>query len=223
MLALPFSTDAFFAVFARYNEVVWPAQWVLAALALGILLAAHRGGTGARRAALAGLATLWAWMAVAYHAAFFTRINPAAWGFAAIFLAQAALLLRAATRPAERTLAAGTSARGLLGWTLVLYALVAYPLIGHLGGHHWPATPTFGLPCPTTIFTMGVLAWMLPAPPRHLLVVPVLWAIVGTSAALQLGVREDLGLPVAAACLVAIAIATTRRPPVTRTAGATAA
>ena len=31
----------------------------------------------------------WAWSALAYHAAFFTRINPAAWLFAALFLVQA--------------------------------------------------------------------------------------------------------------------------------------
>jgi hypothetical protein len=33
-----------------------------------------------------------AWSAVAYHIMFFTRINPAAWLFAAIFLLQAAQL-----------------------------------------------------------------------------------------------------------------------------------
>ena len=31
------------------------------------------------------LATLWIWNAVAYHALLFTRINPAAWLFAALF------------------------------------------------------------------------------------------------------------------------------------------
>jgi hypothetical protein len=34
--------------------------------------------------------------------------------------------------------------------------------------------------------------------------VPSLWALVGTSAALQLGVREDLGLPVAAVLAAAL-------------------
>ena len=37
------------------------------------------------------LAVHWAWSAVAYHVVFFTRVNPAAWLFAAIFLLQAAL------------------------------------------------------------------------------------------------------------------------------------
>jgi hypothetical protein len=42
------------------------------------------------------LALLWAWMAIAYHALHFTAINPAAPGFAAIFLAGAAAFAWAA-------------------------------------------------------------------------------------------------------------------------------
>jgi hypothetical protein len=37
-MSLPFTTDAFFEVFARYNAAVWPvvvALWVAAASALG--------------------------------------------------------------------------------------------------------------------------------------------------------------------------------------------
>lgn len=210
-MRLPFTTEAFFDVFRRYNEAVWPAQWALVALALVVLVAAHRERGAARRLAPAGLAALWLWMAVAYHARFFTAINPAAWGFAALFVVQALLLARAAARPTALAFAPGAHARGAVGWALVLYALVAYPLLGHRLGHHYPAAPTFGLPCPTTIFTLGVLAWAAPAP-RHLLVVPVLWAIVATSAALQLGVREDLALPLAAACTVALAFAAAARP-----------
>jgi len=40
------------------------------------------------------LAAFWAWMAVAYHFAYFTRINPAAWLFGALFLVEAALFAR---------------------------------------------------------------------------------------------------------------------------------
>ena len=35
------------------------------------------------------LALFWGWMAVAYHFAYFARINPAAWLFAGLFLVQA--------------------------------------------------------------------------------------------------------------------------------------
>lgn len=58
--------------------------------------------------------------------------------------------------------------------------------------------PTFGVPCPTVIFTFGVLTWCLRPVPRSVLVVPVLWALLGVSAATSLGAVEDLGLPIAA-------------------------
>ena len=45
----------------------------------------------------------------------------------------------------------------------------------------------------------GVLLWSARPVPCALLVVPVLWAAIGTVAAVQLGMREDYGLAVAAA------------------------
>jgi hypothetical protein len=76
---------------------------------------------------------------------------------------------------------------------------VLYPLLGIASGHAYPRAPTFGVtPCPTAIFTFGVLLLAQGAVPARLLVLPTLWAAVGVSAAVQLGVREDLGLAAAA-------------------------
>jgi hypothetical protein len=57
--------------------------------------------------------------------------------------------------------------------------------------------PTFGVPCATAIFTFGMLAWS-PRPAWSLLLTPIAWALIGISAATQLGVPEDWGLPIAA-------------------------
>lgn len=57
---------------------------------------------------------------------------------------------------------------------------------------------TFGLPCPTTLFTIGLLALAVPPYPRGPLLVPVLWCFVGAQAAVLLDVAPDLGLVVAA-------------------------
>jgi hypothetical protein len=95
--------------------------------------------------------------------------------------------------------------RGWLGGGLVLYALVVYPLVGRVLGHGYPAAPTFGVPCPLTIFTIGLLLSSRDRRSRVLLVIPVLWAIVGGSAAFLLAVPQDLGL-IAAAVLAAIGV-----------------
>lgn len=83
------------------------------------------------------------------------------------------------------------------GKVLVGYALVGYPLIGYLSGHYYPQTPTFGAPCPTTIFTIGVVLWAQPARAGRLLAIPVAWAGIATAAALQLSVPQDYGLTAA--------------------------
>ena len=204
-MRLPFTTEQFLDVFARYNEAVWPAQLLLLALALAVVALAFRESpTGGRWVAVL-LAALWLWMAVAYHLAFFRAINPAAVAFAALFAIQALLLMWAGAWRGR--LLFGRRPRWVMatGLALIVYALVLYPALGLALGHRWPAMPTFGLPCPTTIFTMGVLLLAAPAAPRLLLPIPLLWAAVGTSAAMQLGMREDFGLVAAGAVTLVVA------------------
>lgn len=207
---LPFTADQLFASFARYNETVWPLQLVLVALAIAALLGLHLGGTRGRRLAFALLGFLWLWMAFVYHAAFFTAINPAAWLFAALF-ATGGVAFGQAVRAAAPAAQRSRGLRAAAGWLLVAYALAGYPAAAHLAGQRYPGLPTFGLPCPTTIFTLGVLL-LLAAPPRRLFVVPLLWTAIGTVAALQLGVPEDYGLPVAGLVALGFVLAEPRSP-----------
>ena len=210
-MRLPFTTEQFLDVFARYNEAVWPAQWLLLALALAAVALAFRESPSAGRWVAAILAALWLWMAAAYHLAFFRAINPAAVAFAALFVVQALLLAWAGVWRGR--IASGQRSRPALvaGLSLVAYALVLYPAFGLALGHRWPAMPTFGLPCPTTIFTLGVLLLAAPAAPRVLLVIPLLWAAIGTSAAMQLGMREDFGLVAAGVVTVLVTMLRHRR------------
>jgi hypothetical protein len=88
---LPFTSEEFFALLAAYNVALWPAVialWVASALVCVRLLSSRRPPD---RWMSGFLAAHWVWAAVAYHIAFFTRINQAAWLFAAIFLVQGGL------------------------------------------------------------------------------------------------------------------------------------
>jgi hypothetical protein len=195
-MMVPFTTENFFAVFADYNDGVWPAQLVLAGLAVGSIALAWRPARSSRHLVMGILALLWIWMGAVYHLGYFATINPAAYLFGLLFIAQGLLFLRAARR--HRLSFRAT--RDVYGWTgalLALYALVLYPLFGLLAGHTYPASPTFGAPCPTVIYTFAILLWSEGAVPRHLLVVPLLWSILGGSAVIELGVIEDIGLLVA--------------------------
>jgi hypothetical protein len=79
---------------------------------------------------------------------------------------------------------------------VVAFALVGYPIIGTVTGHAYPATPTFGLPCPTTIFTFGILLMAARPLPRWVLAAPMAWAAIGAAAAFSLGITQDLALVV---------------------------
>jgi hypothetical protein len=195
---LPFTADQFFDVFARYNASVWPAQPILTAGGIALAIVAWSGRPKAGRLVSLGLALLWLWMGVVYHLGFFRAINPAATAFGVFFVAEAVLLLwLGAWRGRVGFLRGGGMGRSA-GMLLVIYALIVYPVVGLLAGHRYPATPTFGLPCPTTILTLGLLVWSSGPSRVTLALIPLAWAAIGTSAALGLGVVEDLGLGAAA-------------------------
>ena len=94
------------------------------------------------------------------------------------------------------------------GWVLIIYALTVYPVLGWLFGHGYPTGPSFGAPCPVTIFTLGMMLWTSGSVPVAAAVIPVLWAILGTSAAVALGIHEDLALGVSAVIVVVTIIRT---------------
>ena len=196
---LPFTVEQFFGVFRAYNEALWPAQVLLLALALAAigLVAFPRRWSGVGVSAI--LVFLWGWLGLAYHLAFFTAINPLAYVFSAVSVAGAVVFAWHGIVRRTLEFRLSRSARTAVGGCLVLFALVVYPALSVYTGHRYPATPTFGLPCPTTIFTIGLLAFLVPPYPRSVLLVPVLWSLVGSQAAFLLGVPQDLGLLIAAA------------------------
>lgn len=90
------------------------------------------------------------------------------------------------------------------GIGLPLFAL-AYPVLSVFTGHMYPASPTFGVPCPTVIFTAGALL-MCRRPPLVVALIPILWSLVGGFAAVQFGVAADYVLLACAPLLIAKAL-----------------
>ena len=190
-MLLPFTLDQFLAVFAAYNRTVWPAQIVAYLLGLGMVLALLRPTRWSHRIVGAALGLMWIWTGVAYHAMFFAPINKAANAFAALFVAQGLLFAHAALVRSDLSFFRGHGPRAWLGWALIAYSALIYPLIG-VAGHGYPAMPMFGItPCPVTLFSFGVLLLAQPPVPRRLLVIPLVWASVGGSAAFLLAVPQD--------------------------------
>ncbi|OQW75401.1 MAG: hypothetical protein BVN32_11230 [Proteobacteria bacterium ST_bin14] len=202
-MTTPFTVAQFLDVFVAYNAAIWPAQLGAYAIGLVAVAALWLAQRKAARIIPAILAVMWLWNAVGYQYLFFSRINPAATVFAALFAAEAVLLAMSAISSRALFSPPSRSLKSAIGAFFIAYAYLIYPALGYLAGHGFMAGPMFGVaPCPTVIFTIGLLLmargrWVI-----WLSVIPILWSLIGLAAALQLGILEDFGLPIAGLALL---------------------
>lgn len=201
----PFTIEQFLGVFVAYNAAIWPTQIGAYVLGLVAVAAVWSKRPFSSRLVPAILALMWAVNGIGYHFLYFTTINPAAQLFAGFFVLQAILFAASAVAAKDLRFEIGRDLRSLAGFAVIVYAMLLYPILGHWAGHGLMAGPMFGVaPCPTTIFTIGMLVlargkWIV-----WLSIIPLLWSLVGLAAAVQLGIPEDFGLPVAGAALLIV-------------------
>ena len=206
---LPFTHDQFLDVFGTYNREyggIALVLWLLTAASVSLLW--KRGARGSRLVATV-LVIHWSWAALGYHLALFRRVNPAATWFAALFLVQAGILLWQGVVRARLTFVPTRSPWGIAGAALIAYALL-YPALGPLFGLSYPRVPSFGVPCPLGLLTIGLLLMASPRQARIAAVIPLIWTGIAGSAAFLLGIRADLALLPAGAALILQQIGTFR-------------
>lgn len=189
---MPFTVTQFFEVFARYNEAIWPLQIVTYVVALACVLLLLFGARQASIATAAVLSALWTVNGIGYHWLFFSTINGLAYVFGGLFVLEAILLSALSTR---LNLSFGFNSRSAAGLVLMLFASIVYPVWGWFAGHSYPAVPMFGVaPCPTSIFTIGILMLSRWRYVIAVLLIPIVWSVIGGTAAFLLGVPQDYGL-----------------------------
>jgi len=195
---VPFTVEQFLNVIRDYNLAVWPMQVVFYVLSLLIVYFLVRKATNSDKLITLILALLWLWMGIVYHLLFFTSINKAAYVFGFFTVLQGLIFIYLGVFRQKLSYTFHSDLYGWTGLVFIVYALVIYPLTGYFSSHSYPYAPTFGLPCPTTIFTFGMLLIADKRVALWTLTIPVLWAIIGTSAAVNFGIREDFGLIITA-------------------------
>jgi hypothetical protein len=205
-MKLPFSIEQFLEVFKEYNEAVFPAQVILYLISGVAIYSALNPNPKANKVVSLILAFLWLWMGIVYHLIFFTVINKAAYLFGLVFIVQGILFLVLGVFKNKLSFYFRKDAYGTLGIILITFALFIYPVLGYLLGHVYPSAPTFGLPCPTAIFTFGFLLLNQKRSPIWILIIPFTWSLIGFMAALQLGILEDGSLVVAALATTSLLI-----------------
>jgi hypothetical protein len=199
----PFTIEQFLGVFVAYNAAIWPLQIIAYVLGLIAIATVWSRRPAAFRLIMSILALMWVLNGIGYHFLYFSRINPAAKLFAGVFFVQAVLFATGSMAAKGMRFESGRDARSFSAVAAIAYAMLIYPILGILAGHGLLAGPMFGVaPCPTTIFTIGLLMlargkWVI-----CLSIIPLLWSLVGLAAAVQLGIPEDFGLPLAGFALM---------------------
>ena len=193
----PFTLQQFLEVFTRYNEGVFPMQilfYLMGAIAIYLAL---KPNAHSDKIISSIMAFFWLWMGVVYHLIYFTEINNLAYFFGAFFILQSILFVVLGVFQDRFSFQFRTDKYGVTGMSLIVFALIIYPILGYFFNHVYPSSPTFGLPCPTTIFTFGLLLFNIKKCPILILIIPCMWSIIGFMAAFQFGILEDTGLIVA--------------------------
>jgi hypothetical protein len=203
-MKFPFTVEQFLQVFKTYNQSVFPLQIIFYFLAILIIFMAAKRIKGADKLINLILSFFWLWMGIVYHLIFFSAINKAAYLFGSLFIVQGILFFYLGVIKQKLNYEFLQNKWGVLGLVLMLFALFIYPLLGYLFGHGYPLSPTFGVPCPTTIFSFGIFLWSTGGFPKVLLIIPFLWSLLGFSAATTLGIKEDTALLVAGFLTTAI-------------------
>ena len=141
---------------------------------------------------------LWCWLGGVFMWFAMRTIDtgPGPVAFSVAFLLQGAVWLWVGVFREQLRFGSDINRFSVVGGVLTLYALLIYPLLGVVNGHVYPSQPLFGVaPCPTIIFTFGLLLFTVAPVPKYVLIVPLVWSVIsGLSAPLNYGVYEDFGL-----------------------------
>jgi hypothetical protein len=189
-----FTLEEFLRMVERYNTAVWPAQIVAYVLAAAAVLFAilNRGISGKLVSAI--LAAYWLWVGIAFNWISFAKLYPPAIVFAVLFVIQGITLAARGVFRDDLAFGVRADAYGVVGGVCVLYGMFGYQAIEYLLGRGYPRALLVGLvPCPTAIFTLGVLLWTTRRLPLYVLVIPFLYSLTGV-VPVSIGIVEDIGL-----------------------------
>jgi len=189
---MPFSAEQLMGVFKSYNEGIFPFNYII--YLIGIV--AFSGAFYQKRWINYLLAFLWVWIGAVFQFMYFSAISMVAAAFGIFFIVQGVLFVFLARRPMPVS-EAPPIWRKAIGTLFVIYGMGIYEAIGPLFGHTYPAAPDFGVTCPTTIYTFGVLLVAYRRVHWVYLIIPLAISFLGMTAALKLGMTEDYALPVA--------------------------
>jgi hypothetical protein len=190
-----FPLELFLRVFEKYNLDIWPMQVVAYIIGIVSLFFVIKRTEYSNRINAAILSFLWLWIGIVFFLLYFAPVFSLHYVFGGLFIIQGILFLANVFKP-RVSFGCKRDVYSLVGILFIAYAMIGYPVVGYLLGHGHSAP--FGVtPCPTTVFTFGLLLLIDKKVPKLFLVIPLLWALIGGLPPVFVGVFEDIGLIVA--------------------------
>ena len=197
-MKMPFTIEQFFRVFEKYNSAIFPLQILIFFFGVVSVFLLHSNYSRKHRLIGGYLGFLWIWSGLVYHMIFFADINKTALIFGTAFIVQGLLTLATSFSRNSFVFMFERRAVDYTGYFFILFGLVVYPLISNLAERPFGQTISIGLPCPSAIVTFGFLMLNKGMFPIYLFIIPLLWSVVGISAAINFGVYQDFMMPIAA-------------------------
>lgn len=201
-MKIPFTTLEFFEIIEKYNLEVFPVQLILILLGVLSVVLLHSENASKNKFIGGFLGVLWIWTGLFYHLMFFTEINNAAYVFGGLFVLQGLFFLFETFYSKKLEFKFSGKIMDYIAYFFLIFGLLIYPILLFFLENSLETTITLGLPCPSTILTFGFLMLASSKLRKYLLIIPALWTIVGTSAAVNFGVYPDYLMAVSA--LIAI-------------------
>ncbi len=196
-MSVPFTFDEFLEMLERFNTAWWPAHLIMYVLATVAIFFAIRKTRYSGTVVTVILVFFWIWVGLVFNLLYFSKLYPMAYLFVVLFILEGIILAWAGLFRDRMAFRVRADIYGLIGAIMIIYALIGYPLIGYATGREYPHLLLTGMmPCPTAIFTLGMLLWTEKSMPKIVPVIPVIYALSGF-VPVKLGVVEDIGLIVA--------------------------
>jgi len=190
---LSFSIEEFLLVLESYNLAIWPFQIFAYVLVILALYFSFKPTKYSQKIVLGILSFLWLFTGIVFCFFYWAPSHIFGYIFGTFCVLQGSLFLYSISR-SDITIGPTNKTDTIIGILFILYAIIGYQIFGYYLGHIYPKFFAVGLvPCPTTIFTIGIFLIILKKIPIKYLVIPLVISLGGFLAAYN-GIYEDIGL-----------------------------
>lgn len=190
-----FTLEKFLNYGSRYNLDLYPTQYLMLGLGLIAILTVFFRPKQSSRFISAILALFYGWIGIQFYMIYFKEFMPVPFVFGVLFIIQALIFIFEGTIRNRISFQFKADLYGLTGALLIFYGIFGYQALEYILGRGYPEILSFGMfPCPTVIFSLGILLWTDKKFPPYILIFPIINALSGFIPAFIIGIIEDIGL-----------------------------